>query len=266
MGRVTMMTAGFALLSALAGCGVQGNVAGTRQVPMFRAGCDGDLARYLPEAGKPVHRWTNGDGACAATAGSDGEPVQAGSARQVQPDTQDVASGGATGATDNAGSRVGTETEAFAQETSGGKGGSGGIDGFVGGLFGTGGNGGAGGSGDAGGVGGNGGIGGSGTESGTTDGTGGTGGSGETGTGTGGSGAGDGSQTASGETAGSGGTSGTGETGTETGNMGSTGSEPVREFTGKPEDGITGRPENVGPPPSNVNAGGPGNSGNRGRN
>jgi hypothetical protein len=38
----------------------------------------------------------------------------------------------------------------------------------------------------------------------------------------------------------------------------------VRQDTGKPVDGITGKPENVGPPPSNVNAGGQGN-GNRGR-
>jgi hypothetical protein len=35
----------------------------------------------------------------------------------------------------------------------------------------------------------------------------------------------------------------------------------VREHTGKPEDGVTGKPQEVGPPPSNDNANNGGNGG-----
>ena len=226
-----MMTAGLALVTALAGCDWQGNVAGTRQAPMFNAGCDGNLSRQWPEARNPS-RWHSGSGSCAEAAWEDGYAGWTFPAReQVSHGTEEAAAGSASGAT-GGGAPDGVETGSgeFSGETVVGVGGTGG----------------------------NGAGGGAGTETGGTDGTGRAGGSGggaETGTGgaggSGGSG-GTGSGTETGGAGGSGGDSQPGDTGTGTGGSGE---DPVREHTGNPEDGITGKPENVGPPPGTGNQG-----------
>jgi hypothetical protein len=245
MGRVKMMTAGFALLSALAGCEWQGNVAGTRQAPMFDADCFDSMSGQWNEARK-APRWHNGPGGCAALAGEDRDAewtVSAGT-RASQGRTE-AASGDPVGATGGGVADVlASGVGAFSGETPSAQGGSGG-------------NGGSGGAGTE--TGSSGGSGGAGTEAGGNGGAGGDGGTGGTGTETGSTSGSGGAGTETGGTGGSGGDGQSGGTGTETG---VTTEDPVREHTGKPEDGVTGRPENVGPPPETGNSN---NAGGRGR-
>ena len=256
-----MMTAGLALVTALAGCEWQGNVAGTRQVPTFHADCFGSLPGQRNEA-RNAPRWHNGPGGCAALAGEDRDAewtVSAGT-RASQGRTE-AASGDAGGATGGAAADLlASGAGAFSGETpsgqgvtgaSGGNGGSGGVGTETGS---TGESGGAGTD-----AGGNGGSGGAGSETSGTGGSGGEGGTGGAGTGTGGTGGSGGSGTETGGTGGSGGEGQSEGAGTGTGG---TGGDPVREHTGKPEDGVTGRPENVGPPPETGNSN---NAGGRGR-
>lgn len=198
-----MMMAGCALVTALAGCEWQGEVAGTRQAPVFMADCDGNLYGHLPEARRAL-LWQDGSGDCHMAAGEDGE------AEWNLPSGERSSAGreeGARGATGrDAVDRVKTVSRVSGESPAG--------------------EGGDGGSGGAGGSGNDGGTGGTSTEAGGSGGP-------ETGD-AGGAGI---------ETEGAGG-------------------DPVREHTGKPEDGITGRPENLGPPPATGNSS---NAGGQGR-
>jgi hypothetical protein len=253
MGRVKMMTAGFALLTALAGCEWQGNVAGTRQAPMFDADCFDSMSGQWNEARK-APRWHNGPGGCAALAGEDRDAewtVSAGT-RASQGRTE-TASGDDVGATGGGLAEVlASGAGAFPGEAPSGQGGTGGSggDGGSGGagteMVSSGGSGGAGTE-----AGGNGGAGGAGSEASGTGGSGGDGGTGGSGTETGSTSGSGGAGTETGGTGGSGGDGQSGGTGTETG---VTTEDPVREHTGKPEDGVTGKPENVGPPPETGNS------------
>lgn len=258
MGRVKMMTAGFALLSALAGCEWQGNLEGTRQVPAFHTDCFDSLPGQRNEARK-APRWHNGPGGCAALAEEDRDAEWTVSAEtRASRGRTETASGDAVGATDGAAAEVlASGAGAFSGETPSGQGGSGGNGGSGGAGTETGSGGGSGGAGTE--ATGSGGSGGAGSEASGTGGSGGEGGTGDAGTGTGGTGGSGEAGTETGSTGGSGGEGQSEGAGTGTGG---TGGDAVREHTGKPEDGVTGRPENVGPPPETGNSN---NAGGRGR-